>query len=485
MRILFLSAEVEPFAKVGGLADVAGSLPAALRELGHDVRVVMPAYGMVVNDPRWGAQKILSQFPVSVNPHTTILSDLYEIFYEDVTVWLVDGNGFFDSVMRSEEVYSPGRDAYLFFSQAALEACQRMTWIPEVVHANDWHTAFTPVFLREKYEWSDTASVYTIHNLAYQGEFGADTVEAAGLPWKTFNWQQLETWGGVNFLKSGCVYADQVNTVSPTYAREIQTDAFGCRLQGLMTFLEGQGRLSGILNGIDTKHHDPASDARLPSHFDSTNLDGKRQCRAALVSELGLSPAEGQPVLSLVSRLSEQKGFDLVLAKIHEILGTGACLVMLAIGDRWMGTKFREVEEQYRSQFRFVEAYDAELAQRVYAGTDIFLMPSSFEPCGLGQMFAMRYGTVPVVRKTGGLADSVVDGLNGFVFTERTPDHFFEAVRRAMTAFQNPEAWTRLMCAGMDADWSWAKSARAYESLYQAALSTRREVNVGLVASRW
>lgn len=467
MKILFLSAEVEPFAKVGGLADVAGSLPLALERLGHDVRVVMPAYGMVVNDPRWEARKTVERVPVHVNPGTTILADLYEIEHEGLHVWLIDGDGFFGGVTRSEEVYSPTRDAYLFFAQAALELCKSQGWKPDIVHANDWHMGFAPVFLREKTDWAATSSVYTLHNLAYQGQFGADTISAAGLDWSTFTMDKLETWGGVNFLKAGCAYADQVNTVSPTYASEVTTENFGCGLWGLMRHLTAQGRFRGVLNGIDTARHDPASDPRIPHHFSAADLSGKQGCKKELCLELGL--AEDRPLMGVVSRLSEQKGFDLILAEFETIMSSGANLVILAIGDRNMATEFRHLQFTHPGRFSFVEAYDADLAQRVYAGIDAFLMPSSFEPCGLGQMFAMRYGGVPIVRQTGGLADTVREGENGFVFVDRSPQSLGEAIRRALECYGTP-AWKDLVAAAMAGDYSWERSALAYEQMYQDAL---------------
>ncbi len=473
MRILYLSVEVEPFAKVGGLADVAGSLPKALQAMGHDVRIVMPAYGMVLKSPRWEIEKSVSMLPVAVSDRLTLLADVYQTTLDAVPVWMIDGDDFFRDVTRSEEVYTPGRDAYLFFCQAALETCRQTGWIPDVVHANDWHTAFTNVFLREKTDWDRTAGVYTIHNLAYQGVFGRDTVEAAGLSWRTFNMHQLETWGEVNFLKSGCAYADQVNTVSPTYAQEIQTEEFGCRLHGLMRHLAQDSQLRGILNGIDVELHAPDRDPRVPFHFSPYNLVGKEECRAALCHELGLDAESGSPVVGVVSRLSSQKGFDLIRAKTEEILGLGVVLVMLAIGDPVLAAEFREIQAQFPSQFRFVESYDADLAQRVYAGIDIFLMPSSFEPCGLGQMFAMHYGAVPVVRKTGGLADTVEDGKNGFVFEHRDADEFYAAVKRAVAAYRSRDEWDVLVRNGMTQDFGWQRSAARYVEMYEDALAHR------------
>ncbi|MBS1724212.1 MAG: glycogen synthase [Armatimonadetes bacterium] len=474
MKVLFASAEVEPFAKVGGLADVAGSLPKALCKLGPDVKTVMPAYDMVVRSSEWAPKAILEQFPVRMNEQWTVLADLYEFDYEGHVVWLVGGNGFFSEVRQSSEVYSPGRDAYLFFAKAVLEACRLMKWTPDVVHAHDWHMGFLPVFLRESTPWSTTASIFTIHNLAYQGEFGPETIEAAGLPWSTFNMYQLETWGGVNFLKSGCAFADRVNTVSPSYAHEITTPEYGCRLEGLMSYLASQGRLSGILNGIDTDHHNPATDPQLARHYSVADSSGKAMCRVKLCEELGVEPAPGLPLVGVVSRLSEQKGFDLILKAAPKMLARGAALIVQALGDPGMAVELRKLQSSQPGRFRFVEEFNAPLAQRVYAGCDLFLMPSAFEPCGLGQMFAMRYGTVPLVRKTGGLGDTVFEGKNGFVFEDRTSEAFENCLWRAVETYKDKRAWQALVKEGMSEDLSWSRSAKTYASLYEAAALERK-----------
>jgi len=472
MRVLFCSAEVSPFAKVGGLADVAGSLPKALTARGHDVRVVMPAYGLVLD--RW-APVATTTFQVRVNPAWSASATIHEVHAEGLTLWLVEGAGFFDGIRRSEDVYTPGRDAYLFLAQAALEGCHALDWRPDVVHAHDWHMGFVPTLLRETRggRWDEVASCFTIHNLAYQGEFGFDTLDVADLPHELFTPDFLEAYGAVNFLKAGCVYADQVNTVSPTYAREIQTPAYGCRLDGLMRHLASRGALRGILNGIDVHHHNPMTDPDLAAPFSADDPSGKAACRAALLGELGLSEDPSAPVLGIVSRLSNQKGFDLVIGAANRILGMGTRLVVLGTGDPWAAGELRRLQDEFPDRVRFVEAFDVRLAQRIYGGADLFLMPSAFEPCGLGQMFAMRYGTVPVVRKTGGLADTVFEGVNGFVFEEKTSDALSEAVARAVHAFRG-DGWPGLREAGMRTDFSWDKSAADYEQMYDDARASRR-----------
>jgi len=476
MRVLFCSAEVAPFAKVGGLADVAGSLPKALAQAGKDVVVCMPAYGMILANPDWGVRKVRENIFVRVNAYTLAKATLYETTLADgVQLWLIDGEDRFAKIQRSEDVYSPTRDDYLFFSQAAMQVCHEQKWMPDVIHAHDWHMGFIPVLLRETHHgaWENVASVFTIHNLAYQGDFGFDTLDAAGLPHELFNLHKLEAYNRVNFLKAGCVYADQVNTVSPNYAMEITTPEYGCGLDGLMRHLDWTYRLRGILNGIDVDVHDPATDPALPSHFSAEDLSGKRACRAALAKELGLSIEDDQPIIGIVSRLSEQKGFDLIIAAADRILGTGARLVVLGTGDPWAASELLRLSSERPNQVAFAERFDAPLAQRIYAGSDIFLMPSAFEPCGLGQMFAMRYGSVPIVRSTGGLADTVHEGLNGFTFVERDAEHLAAAVDRAVARFREPAAWLNLVHAGMTTDFGWNKSAAAYIEMYEMAITNR------------
>lgn len=480
LKILVVSVEVAPFAKVGGLADVASSLPKALRALGHDARILMPAYGMVIRDPRYAAERVGKPFDVRVNPWWTVPSALYQTSHDGVPVYLLSGRGLFESISKSEELYSPTREAYLYFATAALRACEEAGWIPDVIHCNDWHTAFTPVMLREKGgpKWAGTASVFTIHNLAYQGEFGPDTVDAAGLPHRLYNMHQLETFGGVNFLKAGCVFADQVNTVSPTYAQEIQTAEYGCGLWGLMRDLAKLGRLRGILNGIDLDFFDPSKDPLIPATFDQDDLTGKAACKASLQGELGLPVDPKVPLATVVSRLSNQKGFDLMVRAAYGMLDLPMQYAVLGVGDPWAAEQLRLLEEEWPDRVRLVERFDAPLAQRFYAATDLFLMPSAFEPCGLGQMIAMRYGALPIVRRTGGLADTVFEGKNGFVFEKRSAREMFEAIKRGVATYHDSSRWSEMVQTAMSGDYGWEASANEYADMYEDALRSRRSEQV-------
>lgn len=472
MKILFAAAEVAPWAKVGGLADVAGSLPKALRALGHDVRVVMPAYPLALDQL---SEVETHRYKVKVNPFLEVETTLYQAEVGEMSLWLIGGGQYFDQVTKSELIYAPTRDAYLFFTQAVLQVAKEKGWMPDVLSAHDWHMGFLPVMMREGPDdaWDGVASTFTIHNLAYQGEFGRDTLDAIGLPQCLFDMHRLETYGAVNFLKAGCVYADQVNTVSPTYAGEIQTPEYGCRLEGLMLWLAAQKRLRGILNGIDLEFFDPASDPALPVHYSAISPAGKAGCREALIAEMGLEVGDG-PIFGVVSRLSEQKGFDLILAGLDRLIALGGRLVVLGTGDPLAAEQLRGWQRRAPGKVGFAERFDADLAQRIYAGSDIFLMPSSFEPCGLGQMIAMRYGSVPLVRQTGGLADTVQDDRNGFVFQERSVGAYLEAVQRAVEAFRRTD-WQDRVARVMHEDWGWSRRASEYVAMFQDALVPNRE----------
>lgn len=478
MKILFVSVEVAPFAKVGGLADVAGSLPKALRDMGHDVRIVMPAYQMILDEPSWNAAKRGGDFRVEMNSEWSKWASIHETDLDGVPVYLLGTDEWFTNAVSSETVYRAGHEQYLFFAQAVLDLPEELDWKPDVIHCNDWHTGFVPVLMRERgAKWEDTGVVYTIHNLAYQGEFDVEVLDCAGLPRSLFNMHRLETYGSVNFLKAGCVYADQVNTVSPSYALEIQTPQFGCRLEGLMEHLADYGRLTGILNGLDEDEWNPNSRHEIPSPFTVSDLAGKGMCKDALRSELGLPNTPGVPLAGVVSRLSDQKGMHLFWQAAPELFALPVQIVVQGLGDHHLAHQFTELERMYPDQFRFVQRFDAALAQRIYAGSDMFLMPSMFEPCGLGQLIAMRYGTVPVVRRTGGLMDTVFEGDNGFVFDEPTSAKFYDAVHRASRAYAG-SGWPDLVRRCMNFDSSWVKSAAEYVHLYENSVSRRRSGGV-------
>lgn len=471
LKILFLAVEAAPYAKVGGLADVAGSLPDALRKLGHDVRLMMPRYAMID-----APTKEVANFRVDVNAWWHKRAALEQIVDPDSTTYLLGTDEWFDEVDRSEKIYAPGVDAYLFFSRGALRACEALDWIPDVVHCHDWHTGLTPVMMRTQHhdKFSHTGALFTIHNLAYQGEFGPDILDKVGLSQSLFNLHELEAYSNLNFLKSGAAFSDYTNTVSRTYSQEIQTSEFGCRLEGFLQNLHSEGRLSGILNGLDVDAWNPATDLSIASNYEADHPEAKSKCRDALFQELRWEPIEGAPLAGVVSRLSSQKGMDLMLAAASEMFAQPIQLVVQGLGDPWLADEFRKLETKYPKHFRFAQKFDIDLAQRVYAGSDLFLMPSAFEPCGLGQLIAMRYGTAPVVRRTGGLADTVDDDRTGFVFEERSSSGLLDAVSRACVAYRDAQRWKQIVGEAMHHDASWSRSAKEYEQLYAKCAMGRR-----------
>ena len=468
-----------PCAKVGGLADVAGPLPKALAELGHDVRILMPSYQMVEDSPQWNLERVVDTFEVQVNPNWTKSAYLNRTSIDGVPVYMVGTDEWFNRSVSSETIYLPGCDAYLFLAAAAMKIPEVVDWRPDVVHANDWHTGFIPVLMRERMRstWGEVASVFTIHNLAYQGDFGFDVLDKLALPHYLFNLDQLEFYGSVNFLKAGCVFADQVNTVSPTYAEEIKTPAFGAHLDGLMMHLARQHRLSGILNGIDDRLFNPSTDPAIAAHYDADHPEGKALCREDLLKRLHMAPIKDAMLLGSVTRLSDQKGMNLLIEALPALLEMPCQIVVQGLGDQWLIKKFTELQIRHPDHVRFISAFDTELAQQIYAGCDAFLMPSMFEPCGLGQMIAMRYGTVPIVRETGGLADTVHEGTNGFTFSDKSSEGLALCVGRAHSAFGLPETWSEIQGACMRGDYSWKQSARQYVALYERALGQRRQAH--------
>lgn len=484
LRILLVSSEVAPFAKVGGLADVAGSLPKALATLGegelaNDVRVVMPRYRRIAN------AKYLLDFPVDMG-HRQETAIIRETFVEAklggvhamVPVYLVDNYHYFNR----DGIYAYGDDAerFSFFCRAVLDMLPRLGWQPDVIHCNDWQTGPIPFLLKKKYAamnpefYKKIASVYTIHNLQYQGTFDKSVLGLLGVGEEYFTPDALEFWGQVNFMKAGLVYADVLNTVSRTYAEEIQTPQYGERLEGVL-----QGRshdLFGIVNGINYHEFNPRTDPRLVANYDKDFLGAKKENKAELQREMGL-PVKDVPVIGLVSRLVSQKGLDILGEAMEQILAEELHFIALGTGDSYFEDQFRNLAAKYPEKCAAQIGFNGVLAQRIYAGSDFFMMPSRFEPCGLGQLIAMRYGTIPIVRATGGLADTVhdftrqPDSGNGFVFGEYSAAALLDATRRALKLYRgHPEAWNALVRRVMEADYSWSKSAASYVELYQRAI---------------
>jgi starch synthase len=482
LKILIAAAEVAPFAKVGGLADVAGALPKALKALGHDVRVIMPSYRMIETDPRNKVKALIPWFDVPINSDLTERARIGQtLIGKDIPVYLVGSDHYFTEATESKKVYTLEPEPYIFFDRTICEAIPRLSpeWTPDIIHCNDWHTGLTPVYLDLFYgdnpTWANTARVFTIHNLAYQGDFDRDLLRRAGLPESVFTFDRLEFYGRLNLMKGGLVYSDLVNTVSETYAREIQTSEYGCRLDGLLQHLQAQGRLSGIVNGIDYDEYNPKTDPRIPAHFGAASPGGKAACKKALQKEAGLPQDSKQVLIGVISRLADQKGFDLISEIAERMLNLPVQLIVLGSGEPKYEAVFKKLERDYPEKAKAFIGFDAALAQRIYAGCDMFLMPSRFEPCGLGQLMSLRYGTIPLVRATGGLADTIQDYApggkgNGFVFSDYSSEALFQTVERAVAVYQRKAAWAALVKRAMSQDFSWTHSARGYEALYRRAV---------------
>ena len=466
MKILFASAEAYPLAKVGGLGDVAGSLPKALRALGHDVRMVLPRYG-TIRDVR----EDLGPFTVQVGGRSWE-GRLKTSGIDGVPVYLIDQPELFDRPKVYE--YEDDGQRFGFYCRAIPELLPKADFWPDVIHLNDWHSAMVPAFLRTAYggdeRYGRIKTILTIHNMQHQGLFGRDLLDWLGLPPKMWSVEGVEFYGQLNFMKAGISYADSVNTVSPTYAKEIQTEEYGCRLDGLLR--SRAAKLSGILNGIDYDVWNPAKDPIIAKQYSKSTVDEKATNKVALQREAGLPEDRSVPVLGMVSRVTEQKGFDILIPALPGILALGAQVILLGAGEKKYEEPLADLSKA-RPGFVAYLKYDEALAHRIYAGSDFFLMPSKFEPCGLGQMISLRYGTLPIARVTGGLADTVSDltagpkSGNGFTFTDYTPGAFLDAARRAIAFYRARRGWKAVQQRAMSSDLSWNSSAKKYAALYR------------------
>jgi glycogen/starch synthases, ADP-glucose type len=482
LKILFVSAEVAPFAKTGGLADVAGSLPKSLAAMGNDVRVVMPRYKMIKT-----GMSYLADFPVMMdNSAETCIVREGGLEYKEMDVkknlpvYFIDSYHYYDR----EAIYChfDDGDRFVFFCKAVLEMLPRINFQPDVIHCNDWHTGPISMLLNEFYRrqsfYSNISTVYTIHNLEYQGNFSPDLVRLFGIGYDIFNSEKGEFYGAFSFMKAGLVYADIISTVSEMYAKEIQTQQYGERMEGLLA--KRSHDLFGIVNGISYEQFDPNKDKYIVKNYNAESIEDKKENKKAIQKEMGL-PVRNVPVIGLISRLSGQKGLNLILEQAENIMKNDLQFVMLGTGDEYYENEFRSVENRYPDKFAIYIGFNATLAQRIYAGADMFLMPSRFEPCGLGQIISLRYGTIPIVRATGGLAETVLDydqdkeKGNGFSFTEFSSDKMMDSIERALKIYnQEPETWNKLVLRALQLDFSWKKPAQKYMDLYYLAIGKRK-----------
>ncbi|MEX2222604.1 MAG: glycogen synthase GlgA [Candidatus Rokuibacteriota bacterium] len=489
LRILLIASEVAPFAKTGGLADVAGALPRALAALGHDVRILLPKY-RGAEAHATGTRLVVPGIRVPLGERSTEGALIEGQAPSGVPVYLLEHEHYYDRESLYGTVdgdYWDNCERFVFFCRAALEGVARLDaarpgirWQPQVIHANDWQTGLLPVYLRTLYRdhplLGQLATVFTVHNLAYQGVFWHYDMPMTGLGWDLFTPAGLEFYGKLNFLKGGLIFSDLLSTVSRTYAREIRTAAFGSGLEGV---LEDRSRdLHGVVNGIDYDVWNPQKDPAVAHPYSAEDPEPKAICRETLRRELGIEDGPG-PIIGVVARLAEQKGMDLVLEVLPGILAEGAQLVVLGSGDARLEEAFRAAATAHPGRVAVRIGYDDDLARRIYAGSDAFLMPSRYEPCGLGQLIALRYGGAPIVRRIGGLSDTVTEfdparrTGTGFVFDAFTPDALLAAVRRATSTYRQPPVWKALVRNAMTEDFSWDASAREYVTLYRKALKAR------------
>jgi starch synthase len=485
MNVLFLSSEVAPYAKTGGLADVAGSLPGALKRLGINTSVGLPLYRSV-KEGSFQRQIVFKGLEVPLAGQR-LVGNVHATETEDgVPVYFFEREDLFDRpnlYRTAEEDYYDNLERFAFFSRAAL-LFARSTGIDfDVIHCHDWQTGLVPAYLSTLFRtdpfFSSTATLFTIHNIGYQGLFAHDKLSVCGLPPETYHPEGLEYWGAISLLKAGIIYSDAITTVSPTYSREIQTSEFGLGMEGILQ--NKSAALHGILNGADYSVWDPATDPHIASNYDSDHLPEKIVNKAALLKETGLEPALlERPVLGITTRLSRQKGCDLLLPILEELARMKVGLVILGEGEERYETGLREAAERYRGTFSVTIGFDEALAHRIMAGVDLFLVPSLYEPCGLTQMYALKYGTVPVVRATGGLEDTIEDfdpqtkTGNGFKFGPYDAEALLFSIQRAVDLWTDQETWEILMRKGMAADFSWKRSAERYLDLYQVLVAARR-----------
>ena len=486
LRILFVTSEAVPFAKTGGLADVAGALPKFLQALGCEIKLVMPYYRMVRKS---GVPVEPLDKPLEVTlGDETLQADLYRSqLTRDVPVYFIGCEEFFDREYlygTPKGDYFDSAERFIFFSKASLSLARLLDFSPDIVHHHEWQTGLISAYLKTIHRkdplFSSTAAVFTIHNIAYQGIFRKEKLALTGLPPEVYSPEGIEFWERINFMKAGIVYADIINTVSRKYSEEIQTPEFGYGLEGILK--KRSQDLYGILNGVDYQEWDPAQDRHLAAQYSLEDLSGKKVCKRDLLKEFQLpSSLEAVPVLGVISRLVDQKGFDLLAEIIEDLFSLDVGFVLLGTGDQKYHDLFTQIGRKYPRKAGIRIAYDDRLAHKIEAGADFFLMPSRYEPCGLNQIYSLRYGTIPVVRATGGLEDTIVPydpatgKGNGFKFVRYKAEDFLGQIRAALQIYRQPDQWKKLVRNAMTADFSWQRSAESYVELYRKALDKKRK----------
>jgi starch synthase len=488
VKIAFLTTEAVPFAKTGGLADVGGALPAELARRGHDVAVIMPAF-RAIHQTDQPIETLDQHLLVKIADRQVTAGVLRsQLPGSSVPVYFVDQPKYYDRPGLYGDQRGDFRDnceRFVFFSRAALQLIDRLGSPPQVVHCNDWPTGLVPVYLKQNldgYSWAQqVVSLMTIHNLGYQGQFWHWDMLLTGLPWDLFNMEQLEFYGHLNLLKAGIVFADRISTVSPRYSEEIQTPAHGHGLDGVLR--ARRGAITGIANGIDDLHWNPATDPHLAKRYDQADWQtGKAACKSALQRECGLPDEPRVPLIGVIGRLAEQKGWDLIIDLMRQWLSDQRQIqwAILGTGDHRYVEQLQHLQSEHADRLGLHLTFSDGLAHRIEAGSDMFLMPSRYEPCGLNQLYSLRYGTVPIVNPTGGLADTVVpatpanlaaQAATGFWMDGYDLPGLANALQQALTMYhEQPGQWQQIVATGMAQDWSWSRSASQYEDLYRDLL---------------
>jgi starch synthase len=484
MKVVIIATEAVPFAKTGGPADVAGALPKVLAELGVETALIMPYYRQVMRGG-FGEERVERiRVPLGKNSKT---GSVYQttIPGSRVPVYFISCDPLFnrEGLYEDDGVdYPDNVERFTFFTRGAIQAINALNLKPDVLHINDWQTGLVPLYLRAEYE-EDYAEIpavlFTIHDVANQGNFDKKYYPITNLDWNYYSVDRIEYYGQFSFIKSGILYSDVITTVSGRYAHEIQTAEYGYGMDALLT--KRRKALRGILNGIDYDIWNPANDEHLEKAYSTDDLDGKAVCKKALLAENDF-PDDGQPLVGMISRLADEKGLDILVEGIDGILGRDCRYVLLGTGDQKYHRLFAEINKRHPKKFKVHLTFDEAMAYRIYAGSDIFLMPSRYEPCGLGQMISMAYGTVPVVRATGGLADTVMDADKsrrdgvGYSFERYSGRALVDALERAVSTYKNdPERWRKIMIRGMEKDFSWLNSAKKYIDVYEMAVKTAED----------
>ena len=489
LKVLFLSPEAVPFAKTGGLADVAGGLPGALKHLGVDIRTVMPLYDMV-RKSNTRLKLLIDNLKIPLGRETLT-----------ARVWEARGVGkvpaYFleqDDLFNRPNLYGDNRGDYddnlerfSFYSHGVLRIAEKLAFSPDLIHCNDWQSGLVPALLAGPYSRSPVVgtskTIFTIHNLGYQGIFPAEKLWITGLPRDPFfQMEGLEFWGNISLLKAGIVYSDAITTVSPTYARQIQTHEYGMGMEGILQHRKSS--LHGILNGVDYKVWNPGMDSHLETPYSPRKIAGKSGCKTSLLKEMKLYQSlKDKPLLGMISRLDSQKGLDLLVKVLDDILALDVGLVILGAGNATIQRALRKASKNNPGRIAIAFGFDEQLAHHIMAGADMFLIPSRYEPCGLTQMYALKYGTIPIVRATGGLEDTIIPFNpqtgkgNGFTFTDFKPRAFFASIRNAVDLYQDTASWKKLRSNAMKEDFSWNRSARSYLDLYRSTLQSNKIQN--------